>query len=347
MHLVKRPGAQHSTSRVTAVAITSMLLVSVAGFFAPVAASAADSPESTKSTESSTSASSARTSPQGGYSELWVPSSMGNIKVQVQWAARGGSAALYLLDGLRAPDDRNTWSYNTTALDQYRNDNITLVLPVGGESSFYTDWYAPSNVNAQQITYRWETFLTRELPDFLVQYGISPNNNAIVGVSMGGSAALNLAAHHRDQFIFAGSLSGYINTSAPGMREAIRLAMLEGGGYNVDSMWGPPWSPAWLRNDPYVNAELLRGLPMYISASSGLPGPYDNPSTVGDYATTSSAVALEVLALAHARSFQAHLDALGISATYSFPANGTHSWPYWSAELGKARSQLLTTMNAW
>ncbi len=30
-----------------------------------------------------------------------------------------------------------------------------------------------------------------------------------------------LAAYHRDQFKFAGSLSGYLNISAPGMREAI------------------------------------------------------------------------------------------------------------------------------
>ena len=66
-----------------------------------------------------------------GTTELWVPSSMGNIKVQVQWAARGGNAALYLLDGLRAQNDRNAWSFETNALDQYRNDNITLVMPVG------------------------------------------------------------------------------------------------------------------------------------------------------------------------------------------------------------------------
>lgn len=46
-------------------------------------------------------------SPAGGMQDLWVPSSMGPIKVQVQWAARGGSAALYLLDGLRAPNDHS------------------------------------------------------------------------------------------------------------------------------------------------------------------------------------------------------------------------------------------------
>ncbi|WP_181992032.1 alpha/beta hydrolase [Rhodococcus qingshengii] len=293
------------------------------------------------------SATPARSAPWGGYDELWVPSSMGNIKVQVQWAARGGNAALYLLDGLRAQNDKNAWSFETNALDQYRNDNITLVMPVGGESSFYTDWYAPSNFNAQPITYRWETFLTRELPDFLAGYGVSPTNNAIIGLSMGGSAALNLAGHHRDQFKFAGSLSGYINISGPGMREAIRVAMFDAGRYNVDSMWGPPWSSGWLRNDPFVNAESLRGLSMYISSSNGIPGPYDHPSAPIDYFHTATGMGLEALSWVHARAFEIRLKSLGIPATYSFPPAGIHSWPYWSAELWMARGQILDTMNAW
>lgn len=272
---------------------------------------------------------------------------MGNIKVQVQWAARGGNAALYLLDGLRARNDANAWSFETNAMDQYRNDNITLVMPVGGESSFYSDWYAPSNFNGQQITYKWETFLTEELPNFLANYGVSPTNNAVLGLSMGGSAALTLAAYHRDQFKFAGSLSGYLNISAPGMREAIRVAMLDAGRFNVDSMWGPPWSPSWLRNDPFVFAPRLQGLSMYISSASGLPGEYDHPRAPIDYYNTANGMGLEALALVNTRAFQIRMNSLGIPATYSFPSNGTHSWPYWSAELWKARGQILDTMNAW
>ncbi|GAA3160103.1 alpha/beta hydrolase family protein [Rhodococcus baikonurensis] len=270
---------------------------------------------------------------------------MGNIKVQVQWAARGGNAALYLLDGLRARNDANAWSFETNAMDQYKNDNITLVMPVGGESSFYSDWYAPSNFNGQQITYKWET-LTQELPNFLANYGVSPTNNAVLGLSMGGSAALTLAAYHRDQFKFA-ARSGYLNISAPGMREAIRVAMLDAGRFNVDSMWGPPWSPSWLRNDPFVFAPRLQGLSMYISSASGLPGEFDHPRAPIDYYNTANGMGLEALALVNTRAFQIRMNSLGIPATYSFPSNGTHSWPYWSAELWKARGQILDTMNAW
>ncbi len=49
----------------------------------------------------------------------------------------------------------------------------------------------------------------------------------------------------------------------------------------------------------------------------------------------------------NSRAFQLRMNSLGIPATYSFPANGTHSWPYWGAELWKARGQILDTLNAW
>ncbi len=285
--------------------------------------------------------------PAGGYEELWVNSSMGPIKVQVQWAKRGGSAALYLLDGMRARTDANAWSFETNAFEQFALDDVTLVLPVGGESSWYSDWYSPSNFNNQDITYQWETFLTRNLPDALAARGVDRTRTAIAGLSMGGTAAMNLAAHHRDQFRFAASFSGYLWLNAPGMRTAVRIAMLDAGLYNVDSMYGPPWDPAWERNDPFTQAESLRGLPMYISAGSGIPGYADNIENMTDLVNTVSGMGLEALALATTRAFETRLNSLGIGATYSFPAAGIHSWPYWSGELWLARPHILDALRAW
>ncbi|WP_415639036.1 alpha/beta hydrolase [Prescottella defluvii] len=307
----------------------------------------------------------ASAAPAGGYEEVFVNSEMGPIKVQIQWAARGGNAALYLLDGMRARDDANAWSFETNAFDQFRVDNVTMVLPVGGQSSFYSDWYAPSNFNGQKVTYKWETFLTRDLPAYLATRGVSRSNNAVAGLSMGGSAALTLAAYHRDQFKFAGSYSGYLNLSAPGMRELIRIAMLDSGGFNSDSMWGPPWNPAWMRNDPFVFAPQLRGLSMYIASGNGLPGQYDAPGALlgslgssdlsgslgssGSVTSfnTSNAMGLETIALANTRSFQYRLDSLGIPATFEYTPRGTHAWGYWSEELWKSRPQILDALNAW
>ncbi|WP_425298095.1 alpha/beta hydrolase [Nocardia brasiliensis] len=329
-----RRGAPRSwRQRILAVGAAALALPIAAGVAAPIATAAPALAPVLRS-------------PAGGFEDLMVPSSMGPIKVQVQWASRGGNAALYLLDGLRARDDRNAWSFETNALQQFANDNITLVMPVGGQSSFYTDWYAPSNTNGQKTTYKWETFLTKELPAFLEGYGVSRTNNAVAGLSMGGSGALALAAYHRDQFKFAASYSGYLNISAPGMREAIRIAMLDAGKFNVDSM-AAPWSPAWLRMDPFVFAPQLKGLPMYISAASGLPGQYDNPNSAVGVFNTGNAMALEALSLVNTRAFQARLASLGIPARFDFPATGTHSWKYWEGQLFASRNQILDATGAW
>lgn len=82
---------------------------------------------------------------------LQVPSaSMGrDIKVQFQG---GGPHAVYLLDGLRAQDDYNGWDINTPAFEEYYQSGLSVIMPVGGQSSFYTDWYQPSQSNGQNYT---------------------------------------------------------------------------------------------------------------------------------------------------------------------------------------------------
>ncbi|WP_432278306.1 alpha/beta hydrolase [Nocardia carnea] len=278
--------------------------------------------------------------PAGGYQELVVPSGMGPIEVQVQWAARGGSSALYVLDGLRAPRDHSQWVSDTDVLKRFAGDDVTLVFPVGGHSSFYADWYRPSSTNGQATTYKWETFLTEELPAFLARYGVSRTNNAIVGASMGGGAALTLAAHHRDQFRFAGSFSGFVNPTFPMWNEAVRAAMWDEGRFNVDDMWGPAGDPAWNRHDPTVQAELLRGLPMYISAGNGVPGLPDVPYGAGN---TVNAMGLEAMAMTAARIFGDRIASLGIAARVDI-GNGTHTWPYWDRAIATARPMILDAL---
>ena len=97
---------------------------------------------------------------------LMVPSpSMGrDIPVQFQG---GGAKAVYLLDGLRARDDRSGWDIETGAFSWFNGSGLSVVMPVGGMSSFYTDWYRPAVGNGGTHTYKWETFLTSELPGWL------------------------------------------------------------------------------------------------------------------------------------------------------------------------------------
>jgi S-formylglutathione hydrolase FrmB len=59
---------------------------------------------------------------------LQVPSAaMGrNITVEFQG---GGAPAVYLLDGLRARDDRSGWDIETNAFDEYRGSGMSVVAP--------------------------------------------------------------------------------------------------------------------------------------------------------------------------------------------------------------------------
>ncbi|WP_245662391.1 alpha/beta hydrolase [Nocardia vermiculata] len=277
-----------------------------------------------------------------GFEDLFVPSSMGPIKVQVQWAARGGSSAVYVLDGLRAPDDHSQWVSDTDVLRQFTGDDVTLVFPVGGRSSFYTDWYRPSSTNHQTTTYKWETFPTRELPEFLSRYGVSRSNNAIVGASMGGNAALVIAGHYRDQFRMAGSFSGMVHPTFPLWNEAMRAAMWDEGQFDVDDMWGPAGDPAWNRNDATNQAELLRGLPVYVSSGNGVPGPLDLPNGA---VNTTNASGLEMMAGTAARMFGDRAAALGLDARVEV-GNGTHCWPYWQRAIAAARPMVLDALGA-
>ena len=227
-------------------------------------------------------------------------------------------------------------------------------MPVGGQSSFYTDWYSPSSFNNQSYTYRWETFLTQELPAWLsTNKQVSPTGNGVVGLSMSGGAALILSAYHPAQFTYAASLSGFLNPSAVFMQQAIRVAMLDAGGYNVDNMWGPPWDASWKRNDPVrqVSRIVSNGTRLWIYCAPGLiaGSPAGAPRTsmpLHDPAQALNADGLEAIAFRSNKDFQvAYTKAGGSNATFQFPAAGNHAWPYWAAQLQSLKSDLIRTLN--
>ncbi len=255
------------------------------------------------------------------------------------------SKALYLLDGLRAQDDFNGWDINTSAFEWFQDSGVAVVMPVGGESSFYTDWYSPSNRNNQTYTYKWETFLTGELPRWLASNKqISMTGNGVVGLSMAGGAGLIMSAYHPAQFSFAASLSGFLNPSTAFMKSAIRVAMLDAGGYNVDNMWGPPWDPAWKRNDPVqqVDRIVANGTRLWIYCAPG-GGPLDESVDPGQSFNANS---LESLAIGSNKRFQEKYNkAGGSNATFVFPTEGNHSWAYWAAQLQALKPDLIATLN--
>jgi diacylglycerol O-acyltransferase / trehalose O-mycolyltransferase len=265
--------------------------------------------------------------------------------VRVEFQA-SGPKAVYLLDGLRAQDDYSGWDINTSAFEWFHDSGVSLVMPVGGQSSFYTDWYSPSSFNSQTYTYKWETFLTLELPAWLASNKqLSPTGNGVVGLSMSGGPALILSAYHPAQFSYAASLSGFLNPSALVMQQAIRVAMLDAGGYNVDNMWGAPWDGAWKRNDPVLQVSRLvaNGTRLWIYCAPGGATDLDARADPGQAFNASS---LEGLAVKSNKDFQAvYTKAGGNNATFQFPASGNHAWAYWAEQLAALKSDLIETLN--
>ncbi|MBB2989758.1 diacylglycerol O-acyltransferase/trehalose O-mycolyltransferase [Mycolicibacterium iranicum] len=278
--------------------------------------------------------------------QLDVPSpSMGRtIRVEFQG---GGPHSVLLLDGLRAQDDFNGWDINTAAFEWFFESGVSVIMPVGGQSSFYADWYRPAKNRNGTLTYKWETFLTNELPTWLAaNRGQDPFGNAVVGLSMSGGAALTMAAYHPRQYKFAASLSGYLAPSQKFWPPLIDIAMQDAGGFDSFDMWGKPGSAAWLRADPMLNINRLvaNRTALWIYCGNGVASDLDTGTDLG---VNLSAGSLETITIATNREFRdKYLAAGGRNAVFNFPPNGTHSWGYWGAQLQAMKPdivRLLTT----
>src|SRR5947209_11125604 len=274
---------------------------------------------------------------------LQVPSAAMGRDIKIQFQRGGANApALYLLDGMRAQDDFNGWDINTPAFEWYNQSGIAVVMPVGVQSSFDSDWYKPACGKAGCTTYKWETFLTSELPQCLsANKQVKPTGSAAVGLSMAGSSALILAAYHPNQFVYAGSLSALLDPSQGMGPSLIGLAMGDAGGYKKDDMWGPTSGPAWARNDQSLQVAKLVGnnTRIWLYCGNGKPSDLGGDNMPAKF--------LEGFVRTSNLKFQdAYNQAGGHNAIFNFDANGTHDWPYWGAQLNAMKGDLQSTLGA-
>ena len=275
---------------------------------------------------------------------LMVPSpSMGrDIKVQFQ-SGGPNSPAIYMLDGLRARDDFNGWDIETAAFEWYVDSGMSMVMPVGGQSSFYANWYKPACGKAGCLTYNWETFLTQELPSYLAaEKGVKATGSAAVGLSMAGGAALTLAAHHPGQFTYASSMSGFLNPSEGWWPFLINISMGDAGGYKANDMWGPAETdPAWKYNDPMVQLPTLvaNNTRLWIYCGNGQPNELGGGNLPAKF--------LEGLTVRTNRTFQDnYIAAGGKNGVFNFPDAGTHAWAYWGQQLQQMKPDLQRVLVA-
>ena len=267
------------------------------------------------------------------------------VKVQIllarDWYSQPNKSfpTVWALDGLRARDDESGWTLATNIAAFYADKNVNVVLPVGGQSSFYSDWQQPDNGKF----YKWETFLTRELPPILAKGWRSTDQRAIIGLSMGGTAAVNIAERHPEMFQFVGSLSGYLDTTSPGMPQAIGYATNDGGGYDAQKMWGPYGTQDWVDHDPKLGIEQLKGKTVYVSSGNGNAGAYDAPGVLPGVPANTTGMGLEIVSRLTTQTFVNRAQGKGLNLVTAFRPSGTHNWPYWQFEMTQAWPHIADT----
>lgn len=246
---------------------------------------------------------------------------------------------VWALDGLRARDDENGWTIETNIEQFYADKNVNVILPVGGESSFYSDWQRPDNGK----NYKWESFLINELIPILHNGYRSNGKRAVVGISMGGTAAVNLAHRHPEYFDFVGSFSGYLDTTSMGMPAAISAALQDGGGYNASAMWGAPDHPDWDAHDPKQHVDKLKNMFVYVSSGSGKDD-FGNPESIAKGPANMAGVGLEAISRMTSQTFVNRAREAGVAVEAVFRPSGVHSWEYWQFEMANAWPKIADSL---
>ncbi|GAB19522.1 putative mycolyltransferase [Gordonia effusa NBRC 100432] len=256
------------------------------------------------------------------------------------WTRGGNYKTAIALDGLRATTDMSGWRHNTR-IQKMADHGVNVIEPVGGLGSFYTNWDKKSKLSKVKYRYMWTCRLdtiVRELDARGLAVG-KWGKYALMGISMGGNAAMIYAVNHRKRFSHAFSMSGYLNLSAPSMREGIRAALVDAGvqagvgPLDADAMWGPPWSKRWLDNDPFLQTQRMKGMKLRIGASTGLWGVHDREPVSAVKGTP-----LELLALAQTRAFEVSALRAGVDVSSDYPTQGTHDWGYWNDMVWRAKN---------
>ncbi|WP_405167490.1 esterase family protein [Nocardia sp. NBC_01499] len=263
------------------------------------------------------------------------------VQVQVLHPAGGGQRpAYYLLDGLDPGTTQSTWTNATDAERFFAGANVNVVLPVGGEASYYTDWQQD---DPQLGHYRWETFLTEELPPLINARFNGSGVNAIGGLSMGGNAAFILAA--RNPWLYR-AVAGYSACPDTGLATGAVMFSIANRGGNPLNMWGAPGSPAWAEHDPAQLAERLRGKTIYLSSGTGIPGPHETEIKPQLAENIFLGGPVEVGVNVCVVSFEQRLRALGIPARIDYSPTGTHSWSYWQDALHASWPTIASAIGA-
>ncbi|WP_280232362.1 alpha/beta hydrolase, partial [Nocardia cyriacigeorgica] len=85
---------------------------------------------------------------------------------------------LYLLNGANGGVN-GSWYDETDIAQFFADKQVTVVIPIGGAGSYFTDWRSDDPILGRQ---RWTTFLTKELPPVIDSAFSGTGANAIAGI---------------------------------------------------------------------------------------------------------------------------------------------------------------------
>jgi S-formylglutathione hydrolase FrmB len=216
---------------------------------------------------------------------------------------------LYLLHG--AFDDYRSWVDKGGAERVSEPYPMIIVMPDGGTFG----WYANHVNNGPQ----WESFHIGELIPWVdATFRSKPERSerAIAGLSMGGHGTAAYSGRHPDLFAAAEAFSGVVNPTQLGPGE------------NVFGPKTPENIARWEGSDGTYLIPNYRTYAHYgLRTGTGQPGPFAAPTRPVD--------TLEQTLYGQNTTMHNRLTAAGIAHTWEeFP--GTHTWPYWERDLGKA-----------
>ncbi len=157
---------------------------------------------------------------------------------------------VYLLHGGDGGGFRD-WS-NDSDVAAYATRNLILVMPEGAFSYYMNAVGKPAD--------RYEDYVLRDLiADVATRFPASDHreNRAIVGISMGGFAAIKWALSRPDLFVFVGALSPSVEVVHRDFSIRNRIPGIEEW-WRLRTVFGPPGSEARRSSDPFVLVESAR-----------------------------------------------------------------------------------------
>ncbi|NKZ73488.1 esterase family protein [Rhodococcus hoagii] len=213
--------------------------------------------------------------------------------------------SIYALEGVDAREDTSGWVTIGGAPDFFADKNVNVVMINGGVSGMYTDWGPDrSGRRTAQVGNLHHPGAAHAARRPLLHNGVK----SLLGISMGSQGAMMLA--HRNPGMYRGIavFSGCYSTVDDLGRLSVQSTVSSPRGGDIANVWGEVGGPGWVAHDSVRNAEALRGMDIYVSVASGVPGKYEDPAASDWFDGVFIGGPMEVLANGCTRLLDARLD---------------------------------------